>query len=271
MVLNGAPFFVSRMPNHKVSGAGHLETVRSPRDYERGGMVISKIDIKDLKLDKDGEIADYYDPMSDTLLYDALRDRLAQFGGDGKKAFAEEFHKPKSDGSAGPVVRKVKIEQKQSSGVLLNDGKGIASNGSMIRIDIFRENGKYYFVPVYTADAVKKRLPNKAASHRNYSDWKEMNDNDFKFSLYPGDVFKFAKKGGMNAITNEKTPIIVNDTICYYTGADISTASIAGQADDSSYTFRGMGIQGLESLEKYQVGILGDYHKVDHEIRMTFD
>ena len=265
------PIFVSRMPNHKVSGAGHLETVRSPRDYERGGMVISKIDIKDLKLDKDGEIADYYDPMIDTLLYDALRDRLAQFGGDGKKAFAEEFHKPKSDGSAGPVVRKVKIEQKQSSGVLLNDGKGIASNGSMIRIDIFRENGKYYFVPVYTADAVKKRLPNKAASHRNYSDWKEMNDNDFKFSLYPGDVFKFAKKGGMNAITNEKTPIIVNDTICYYTGADISTASIAGQADDSSYTFRGMGIQGLESLEKYQVGILGDYHKVDHEIRMTFD
>ena len=85
------------------------------------------------------------------------------------------------------------------------------------------------------------------------------------------DPFKFVKKGGMNATTNEKTPTKVNDEVCYYTGACIATASIAGQAHDSSFSFISMGIQGLESIEKYQVGILGDYHKVDHEIRMTFD
>lgn len=265
------PIFVSRMPNHKVTGAGHLDTVRSPRDYERSGMVISKVNIADLKLDKDGEIADYYEPSSDILLYNALRDRLVQFSGDGKKAFAEEFHKPRADGSNGPIVRKVKIAQKQTAGVLLNDGKGIASNGSMIRVDVFCEDKKYYFVPVYTADAVRKRLPNKAVvGAKTYKDWKEMKDENFIFSLYPKDAFRFVKKDGMNALTNEKIPTKIFDSVCYFNGANVHTASISGQAHDSSFLFEGMGIQRLQLLEKYQVDILGEYHKVNHEVRMTF-
>lgn len=72
---------------------------------------------------------------------------------------------PKADGTEGPVVRKVKIEKKQTSGVMVRGGTGIAANGEMVRIDVFRENGKYYFVPVYTADVVRKVLPNRAATH----------------------------------------------------------------------------------------------------------
>ena len=48
----------------------------------------------------------------------------------------------------------MKIEKKQTSGVMVRGGTGIAANGEMVRIDVFRENGKYYFVPVYTADVV---------------------------------------------------------------------------------------------------------------------
>ena len=36
-------------------------------------------------------------PSSDTLLYEALKAQLRRFGGDGKKAFAEQFYKPKAD------------------------------------------------------------------------------------------------------------------------------------------------------------------------------
>jgi hypothetical protein len=39
-------------------------------------------------LDKNGEIENYYNPSSDTLLYNALKQRLQAHGGDGKKAFA---------------------------------------------------------------------------------------------------------------------------------------------------------------------------------------
>lgn len=67
-----------------------------------------------------------------------------------------------------PVVKKIKVFEKQTSGVLVREGNGIAANGSMVRIDVFCEENKgkkkYYFVPIYTADVVKKRSP--SAIHR---------------------------------------------------------------------------------------------------------
>ena len=184
------PIFVSRMPNHKVTGAGHADTIRSPRHYKEKGIVLSKTDIKQLKLDKNGEIQDYYDPDSDRLLYEALKKQLNLFGGDAKKAFEKEFHKPKKDGSEGPIVRKVKLVKKLTMGVEVNGGTGIAenANGSMIRVDIFQENGKYFFVPIYTPDTLKKELPNRAATGgKAYEQWRVMKEENFLFSLYPRD------------------------------------------------------------------------------------
>ncbi|MBR6312816.1 MAG: type II CRISPR RNA-guided endonuclease Cas9, partial [Oscillospiraceae bacterium] len=88
------PLFVSRMPRRKVSGAAHLETIKSAKALGEGVVIVKK-DLTALKLDKDGEIADYYNPASDRLLYEALKARLHRFGGDAAKAFAEPFRKPK--------------------------------------------------------------------------------------------------------------------------------------------------------------------------------
>lgn len=121
-----------------MTGAAHADTIRSPRHYKDGGeifadggYVLSRTNIEDLKLDKDGEIKDYYNKDSDRLLYEALRARLAEYDGDGKKAFAEEFYKPKADGTQGPIVKKVKTYKKMSLGVEINKdeagvGRGIA-------------------------------------------------------------------------------------------------------------------------------------------------
>lgn len=70
------PVFVSRMPNHKVTGAAHAETIRSSK------------------------------------------------GGDGAKAFAQPFYKPKKDGTLGPRVNKVKICEKATVGLPVRDGIG---------------------------------------------------------------------------------------------------------------------------------------------------
>ena len=265
------PLFVSRMPNHKVTGSAHDATIRSARDYETRGVVITKVPLTDLKLNKDNEIEGYYDKDSDRLLYQALVRQLLLHGNDGKKAFAEDFHKPKSDGTEGPVVRKVKIEKKQTSGVMVRGGTGIAANGEMVRIDVFRENGKYYFVPVYTADVVRKVLPNRAATHtKPYSEWRVMDDANFVFSLYSRDLIHVKSKKDIKTNLVNGGLLLQKEIFAYYTGADIATASIAGFANDSNFKFRGLGIQSLEIFEKCQVDILGNISVVRHENRQEF-
>ena len=155
--------FVSRMPRRKVTGAAHKETVKSPKAL-KDGVVVVKRALTDLKLDpKTGEIVNYYMPQSDRLLYEALKEQLKKHGGNGAKAFAEPFHKPKSDGTPGPVVNKVKLCEPTTLNVPVLKGTGVADNDSMVRIDVFHvENDGYYFVPIYIADTLKKELPNKA-------------------------------------------------------------------------------------------------------------
>ena len=96
------PVFVSRMPRHKVTGAAHEETIRSQVNEKYTAVRKS---ITELSLDKDGKIKDYFKPSSDTLLYEALKKRLTEFGGNAKKAFAEPFYKPRADGTPGAQVQ----------------------------------------------------------------------------------------------------------------------------------------------------------------------
>lgn len=267
------PVFVSRMPNHKVTGAAHAETIRSSKGGD--GYTVTKTPLANLKLDKSGEIDGYYNWSSDKLLYDALLARLKKFGGDGAKAFAEPFYKPKRDGTPGPRVDKVKICEKATTGLLVRDG--IAANGSMVRIDVFYvEDEGYYFVPIYVADTKRAELPNKAVvAYKAYSDWKEMRAQNFIFSLYPGDLVRIRSRKGIKLNlakggTGEKE-IVRQDGLYYYRVAGITVGAIQIETHDRRYLQPSLGIKTLQSIEKYQVDVLGNYYKVVlPEKRMTF-
>ena len=267
------PAFVSRMPRHKVTGEAHEAIIRSGKVE---GYTISKIPLTKLKL-KNGGIDKYYKPESDTLLYNALLQRLEEFNGNAEKAFAEEFHKPKADGTPGPVVKKVKIIEKSSSNVKArNENKlGVADNGSMVRIDVFYVDGEgYYFVPIYVSDTVKPTLPNRACS-RGKSGWKEMDDKDFVFSLYSNDLIRITAKKDMKfSLVNKDSTLpsnkFSNGELVYYITADISTASITVETQDGAYAFKGCGIKTLTNIEKYTVDPLGNVNKVKKEKRMYF-
>ena len=268
--------FVSRMPSHKVTGAAHLDTIRSGREP---GFTVSKVPLSRLKLGKDGEIENYYNPKSDTLLYNALKARLAAFGGSGEKAFPpdEPFYKPTASGEPGPLVKKVKIIEKSSLNVPVRSGNGVAANGDMVRIDIFKpENDGYYFIPVYVSDTVKPELPNKACvAYKNYTDWKEMKDSDFLFSVYPNDLLRVrAKKDIKFTVSNKDSTlpreILHNDVFVYYVSAGISTASLTVITHDNSYKVNSLGLKTLLSVEKYTVDPLGNYSKVGRETRQKF-
>lgn len=272
--------FVSRMVRHKTTGQAHEDTVRGKSNVA-DNVYVKKVALTELKL-KDGEIEGYYNPSSDRLLYEALKKRLEQFGGKGKDAFKEPFYKPKSDGSLGPIVKKCKVIDKISLAVPVHGGKGATANanGSMIRVDIFKvkeKNNKhsYYAVPIYVADTVKDKLPNKAiVAKKNYDEWLEMKKEDFVFSLYPNSaVYIGGKDIKMNVISGctlelEKT---MRDTILYYKGLDISPGALKIINHDGTYQQRGLGIKSLPFIEKYEVSVLGDLVKATYRPRETFN
>lgn len=246
------PMFVSVACSHKATGRAHEETIRSAKYHDSDSLVISKKALKDLKLNKDNEIKDYYNKECDPLLYEALRNRLLEYGGDGKKAFAEEFHKPKADGTDGPVVKSVKVIEKKTTGVQINHG--LAGNGNMVRVDLYQKEGKYYAVPIYISDMVKKEIPRKAATGgKQYKDWRVMDPDDFLFSVYPRDLLHLKKGKPFN-------DGLSNDIYMYFAGLDPASASFAVTAHDSSISLRGIGIQNLELIEKCQVDMLGEIH-----------
>ncbi len=268
------PCFVSRMQNHKATGSIHEQTIRSGKVE---GYTISKVPLTKLKLEKDKSgIQNYYNPKDDALLYNALYKRLLEFGGNAEKAFADGFHKPKSDGTPGPIVKKVKIIEKSTNTLPVRNG-GVANNdnGSMIRIDVFYVEGDgYYFVPIYVKDTIKAELPMFACT-RDKKGWKKMDDRDFIFSLYPNDLIKIKSKKGITLSVSQKDStlqpkIVKNNVFMYFKSADISTASIKCILNDNSYYCKGLGIKSLLSIEKYVVDPIGNIHKVKKEKRMGF-
>lgn len=265
------PVFVSHMPKHTVTGAAHEETIRSRTET---GTVV-KTALTSLKLDKNGEIDGYYNPQTDPRLYQALVERLRQFNGKGEKAFAEPFYKPKKDGTPGPRVDKVKIERKSSLSV--STGRGVADNGRMVRIDVFRvPDDGYYFVPIYVADTKKGILPSKAVvAGKSPEAWKQMKPEYFLFSLFKGDLIYVESKKEISLAlakkaVGEKT-IQVKSGLFYFCGANISTGSIEVETHDRRYGRDGLGLKTLKAIEKYQVDVLGNVSKVRlPETRLEF-
>jgi len=270
------PLFVSRMPQRKVTGAAHKDTVKSSKALGNGLAVVKK-PLTNLKLDKQGEIADYYMPQSDRLLYEALKARLIKFDGSGSKAFAEPFYKPKHDGTLGPVVNKVKLCEKTTLNVAVQNGAAIADHDTMVRIDVFYVGGDgYYLVPIYVADTLKPELPNRACiAHKQYSEWQEMSDKNFIFSLFPNDLIcvTHRNKIRLTKVYKESTlpeTLEIKSEFLYYKCANISSGAISCINHDNTYTIDSLGIKTLEKFEKYTVDVLGNLHQVKEEKRQPF-
>lgn len=270
------PIFVSRMPKRKIAGAAHKDTIRKPYEIDGKNCSISKVALTSLKL-KNGEIENYFNPSSDILLYNALIERLKEFGGDAKAAFEENFYKPKSDGSKGPLVKKVKVIEKSTLTVPVHKGTAIADNSSMVRTDVFFVEGEgYYLVPIYVADTVKKELPSKAiVPNKSFDKWKEMNEENFLFSLYPNDLIHIVSKKDLKfSLVNKDATLAKNlvtkDTFVYFRKSSISTASVTVINHDNTYTIPSLGVKGLLLLEKCQVDVLGNITKSGREKRMGY-
>ncbi len=247
--LDVRPVIVSRMPYRKISGALHAETIRSLRADEQGNQfsvirrpltALSPTDVKNL-----------YAPETNIKLYNVIRQRLAEFGGDAKKAFAQPLYKPSNvAGFQGPLVKSVKVMQVQNTGIKVRGG--IADNGDMIRTDVFTKDGKFYLVPVYTHHFASGILPNKAvAANKSEDEWFIMDSSyEFVFTLYPYDLIR------------------IDDNIWYYRGTHRKTGNINVSHPNDIKAERGLGPRNAKILQKYIISPLGEVHPVSKEKRL---
>lgn len=256
------PIFVSRMPERKITGKAHDDTMRSQKFIKQGYnfttvkkplILLSRSEIETIIYNE--ECSALY--LSDKLMYDDIYVKMQEHNFKASQAFADGYRKHSKSGNS-PIVRSVTVPSMGSSGVELKNG-AIANNSNMIRVDVFKKDNKYYLVPIYVADFARKILPNKAiVANKNEKDWIEMTQEyEFQFSLYPNDLVKVKKKNEPEIIT-------------YYRSTHRGTAAIniqknpniSGEQNLISY-----GSKTLEIFEKYQVDILGNISKVKKEKR----
>lgn len=258
------PVRVSRAPSRRGLGAAHQETIRSiGREGRllRDGQSAVKTPLTSLKLKDLENIVGAEDPRNAAWIA-ALRTRLEQFKGDGAKAFAANqppLTKPSAPEKRAPVIRSVKLLATQKSGLPIR--KGYANNGSMLRVDVFAKNGKFYPVPVYVADAAQAELPSRAVvAYKSEEEWPEMDESyAFLFSLHPSDWVTVKLKA--ESIEG------------YFAGLDRATGAISIWAHDRNQDkgtdgqWRGVGMKTALAVEKSHVDLLGKLHRVRAENR----
>lgn len=260
------PVRVSRAPTRRGLGAAHQETVRSvgrEDEWKTQGLSAVRTPLTKLKLKDLESIVGHDDPRNEKLIA-VLRERLEQHGGDGSKAFADNqppVYKPSNDPTKAPLIRSVKVFSAQKSGLPVR--KGIANNDSMIRVDLFKKNGKFFTVPVYVADAARKELPNRAVvAYKPEEEWPEMDETyQFLFTLYPNDWVRIQLKGEVKE--------------GYFSAMDRSTGAISIWAHDRNQhsgkdgLWRSIGIKTAIQVERFHVDLLGNLRRSNNEKRKS--
>ena len=240
------PLFVSRAPNRKMSGQGHMETVKSAKRLDEGISVL-RVPLTQLKLK---DLEKMVNREREPKLYEALKARLEAHKDDPAKAFAEPFYKYDKAGNRTQQVKAVRVEQVQKTGVWVRNHNGIADNATMVRVDVFEKGGKYYLVPIYSWQVAKGILPDRAVVQgKDEEDWTVMDDSfEFKFVLYANDLIKVRLKK--------------DSFLGYFSGLDRSTGNISLRSHDLDKTkgkdgvYR-IGIKTALSFQKYQIDELG--------------
>lgn len=242
------PIFVSRKPERKASGAAHQETVRSAK-YLHEGKTAVKTQLTSIK---SKDLDNMVGKERNMDLYEDLKRRLKEHGDKPEKAFQEPFYRRTKDGKQGPLVRSIKLLSSGTSGVPVRDG--IASNGGMVRVDVYRKNEKYFLVPYYVDDIAKKKIKRYAIKQgKNEIEWDFVDSSfDFCFSIFRNDLIQVIDCAG-------------KEIFGYYQGTDRSTSTITVLLHDGSSEKRGVGVKTAKSFEKYQVDVLGNYYKVKKE------
>ena len=241
------PLFVSRAPNRKMSGA-HKDTLRSAKRFVKHNEKISvkRVWLTEIKL-ADLENMVNYKNGREIELYEALKARLGAYGGNAKQAFDPKDNPFYKKGEQ--LVKAVRVEKTQESGVLLNKKNAytIADNGDMVRVDVFckvdkKGKNQYFIVPIYAWQVAENILPDIDCKGYRIDD-----SYTFCFSLHKYDLIAFQK--------DEKSKV----EFAYYINCDSSNGRfyLAWHDKGSKEQQFRISTQNLVLMQKYQIDELG--------------
>lgn len=252
---------ISRPVQKKVSGAAHQETTRSAKKFN-DGIVISKKPLESFKLNKKGELEPrIYDLKHNQDISDLIKSRLIEYSNDSKKAFIEPLYRLTKSGEQGPLISKVKVEENKSTGVFVQphlENSGIADNDSMVRVDVFTKDNKYFLVPIYVADTKRPNLPNKAITQKTPENkWPEMSpEYEFLFSLQSNDLVYLKLKD--------------KDFFGFYKSTHRGVGTIQIEDLMRINKVENPGVKTAIEFRKYQIDLLGHISEVKNETRQKF-
>ncbi|MGN0918119.1 MAG: type II CRISPR RNA-guided endonuclease Cas9, partial [Oxalobacter sp.] len=249
------PLFVSRAIQRRGTGALHKETIYSQTaEQKKAEMVTRKILLTDLKQSHFNSLVDYD---RNAKLYEAIYKKLEEAGWDGKKAFPGGSMRmlDKNGEPNGAVVKSIRITEKKTGTSIRG---GLAENGLMRRVDVFKKNGQYFLVPVYFWH---RELPNKAVlANKLEDDWLLIDEQfEWCFSLMANDLVYLKLKN--------------REFLGYFAGLDRATGAISILAHDRNQDFgkeglqRGIGVRSALVFEKMSVDILGNVYALPKEPR----
>lgn len=268
-VQNNSPtdyLLVSRVPRYTITGEAHESTVRKKAGITKDGKVITtkRVHLRDINFDENGDF-EMIGKETDIATYETIKNHYLAFNKHAKTAFAEENlpFKPIKEGkdpSKANKIKKVTVPGQTKSFVRAVNG-GVANNGNLVRIDIFKRENKYVMVPIYVADIVLPELPNKyVKSGKGYELWPELDQHcKFEFSLFPNDVVYIEYENKEKSLLHFASVDI--------SGNKIECKKINAPSDKRNHRFA---LGSIVTLRKLRSGILGDLKIILQEKRRAF-
>lgn len=244
---------ISKLESLKDTGALHGDTLYSYHgENELGHIIYSKsIPVSKLKLEK-GIIK--YGKMTlkeSHPLYDVIKDTLQT----GKPL--DSLTTPSKGGTPNPI-KNVKLfgELKCGNYTILQNGKGVKIGGSIVRGDLYKKDGKYYCVPIYTTDVNNKNFVKKAMVIGKSKKYWIPIDESFKFecSIRKNTLVKiFVERRGAEQ-PEELIGYCVPEIDPF--GGKLTVRDLNGKRKKAS-------ISSIISIEKLNIDILGNIVTTD--------
>ena len=147
------------------------------------------------------------------------------------------------------TIRSKKLEKVKGS---FKVNGGVAENGEVKRVDVFKKDGKYHFIYLYVTDFEKEELPNVTIKNVEIDDTFE-----FLFSIFKDELIELKQKGkecfrGYFKFSESDGRF----NIQYHKESQFNKTK--GRFSTGS----------LEYLKKYQVDVLGNTNEVKKETRI---
>ncbi|WP_337205312.1 type II CRISPR RNA-guided endonuclease Cas9 [Campylobacter molothri] len=173
------------------------------------------------------------------------------------------------------------VKRALECGKIRKIGTKYVRNDTMVRIDIFKKENKFYAIPIYTMDYALGVLPDKIAVSGKENNipkkWKTIDESyEFCFSLYKDDLILIQKSK------------MQEPEFAYFKSFGISTVSICIEKHDNkienltlnqkllftnakeeNVQAKSLGIQNLKTFEKYIITPLGEKIKAKIEPRQN--